>query len=405
MGGIGRRAFLGTGAAALLSHALPALGQDAPRRVKGVIWLWMGGGMSQIDTFDPKPGSPYAGQLRAIDSTVAGVQVCELLPGCAAAMKHLSLIRTVCTHEGDHARGTFLMHTGHLQDGGYGIPSIGTILAQELGNPESPLPKHVAIDPPRIPLGSPFGLDCLPVSLRSANDPIPNIRRSVEQSRDRDRLALLGEQNKDWNALRQQEEVLRLAAADDAAEDLMNTPELKVFNYLEEPAELRAAYGDRFGLNLLLARRLLQRGCAFVEVGMGGWDIHSDMPGNMKRRLPTLDAGLSTLVRDLVEKKMLSDVVVVLATEFGRTPSINAGMGRDRQADGFSVVLAGGALRGGKVYGDTGADGSHPTPPVSAPDLLATILRACGVNERTKYRSAGRMFRYVDGGEPIADLF
>jgi hypothetical protein len=405
MSGMRRREFLGASTAALLGGALPVFAQTPPRRIKGVIWLWMGGGMSQIDTWDPKPGTKYAGGLKAIDTALPGVQVCELLPKCASEMKRLTLLRTICSHEGSFERGSFLLHTGRPQDGGYGFPSIGTILAHELGDPASPLPKHIAIDPPLTPRGSPFGPDCLPFTVSRREDPIPNVRRQIDQKRDRDRTALLRAQDKDWATARLQEEVAKIGEAGAASDELMNTPHLTAFDVMQEPVGLRAAYGDRFGTNLLLARRLIQHGCAFVEVGMGGWAIHSDMPGNMKRMLPTLDSGLSTLVRDLADQKLLQDVLVVLATEFGRTPAINSGKGRDHHTDGFSVVLAGGGLKGGQVYGDTGPDGATPTPRVSVPDLHATIYGACGVDARKTYDAGGRTFHYVDGGTPIAELF
>jgi hypothetical protein len=297
------------------------------------------------------------------------------------------------------------MHTGHPGNGGYEFPSIGTILAHELGDPESPMPKHIAIDPPRIPQGSPFGPEFLPLRLGRFTDPIPNVRKGLETGRVKDRTDLLGAQDKDWTASRLQDEVARVAAAASESEALMNSSDLIAFNFMEESDGLRRAYGDRFGINLLLARRLIQHGCAFVEVGLGGWAIHSDSPGNMKRLLPTLDAGLGTLVKDLARLNLLQDVLVILATEFGRTPSINAGMGRDHHADGFSVVLAGGGLKGGRVHGDTGLDGLTPNLPVSVQDLHATIYQACGVDATKTYDAGGRRFRYVDGGSPIAGLF
>jgi hypothetical protein len=405
MSGINRREFLAVSAAVSLGCALPPAPQDPPRKIKGVIWLWMGGGMSQIDTWDPKPGHQNGGEFKAIDTAVHGVQLSQHLRVCASQMNHVSLIRSMSTHEGGHAHGTHLMHTGRRLEAGYEIPSIGTILAFELGRKDFPLPRHIAIDPPRIPQASPFGDDFRPFRLNSATDPIPNVRRGLESQREFERTKLLHQQDLDWETGRRQEEILRRAAASTACEDLMNTPLLKVFNYLEEPEDLRAEYGDRFGINCLVARRLLQAGCPFVEIGMGGWDIHGDVFGNLKRMLPTLDAGLGTLIKDLAAKDLMKDVLVVCATEFGRSPLINAGKGRDTHADGFSVVLAGGGLKGGRVHGDTGHDGQACAEPVSAPDLFATIYKACGVDWTKTYDAGGRTFRYVDGGAPIADLF
>jgi hypothetical protein len=405
MSGIDRRAFLCAGAAATLGCALPPVLPDPPRKIKGVIWLWMGGGMTQIDTWDPKPGHRNGGEFKAIDSSIPGIQISEMLPVCASQMKHLNLLRTICTNEGDFRRATFLMHTGRREDGGYRIPSIGTILSFELGRPDHPLPPQFALDPPLIPQGSPFGDEYLPVRLNNADNPISNVHRGVDSVRHADRTRLLHQQDRDWEQSRLQEEVARTKANSSKSEELMDSPLLNAFDYHAEPASLRDDYGDRFGINCLIARRLIQAGCAFVEIGMGGWDIHADVFGNLRRMLPTFDHGIGTLVRDLAEKNLLRDVLVVVATEFGRTPSINAGKGRDHHADGFSVVLAGGNLKGGRVYGGTGPDGATPTPRISVPDLFSTIYRACGVEATKTYEAGGRRFRYTDGGTPIAHLF
>ena len=406
MNAIGRRTFLGAGlAATVLARTLAAL-QAAPRRVKGVIWLWMGGGMSQWETWDPKPGTKVGGALKAIDTAVPGIQLSEFLPVCASQMKHLSIIRTMAHREGDSERATHLMHTG-VAPGGEEIPSIGTIVSFELAKPGFPLPSHVAIDPPVLPQSAVLGEDHQPFRVNNSPwNPIPNLRRNVDSQRDRERAVLVLEQNKEWGALRQQPEVRRLETGFARSEAVMNTPLLKAFNWPEEPEALRKDYGGRFGENCLLARRLVQAGCAFVEIGMGGWNQRSDFPGALKRMIPDLDRGLGTLVKDLSGKDLLRDVVVVCATEFGKTPDLNGGAGRDRWARGFSVVLAGGALAGGRVHGSTGAEGRECAPPVSPQDFLATVYKACGIDPDKEYPiEEGRTMKYAQGGKPVAELF
>jgi hypothetical protein len=405
MSGIRRREFLAAGAAATLGCVFPPALQDPPRKIKGVIWLWMGGGMSQIDTWDPKPGHKNGGDFKAIDTTVRDIQLSEHMHVCASQMQHLALIRSMATHEGSHEHGTYLMHTGRRLQGGYDIPSIGTVLAFELGRKQFPLPPHIAIDPPLIPQASPFGDEYLPFRLNNADNPIPNVRPTVDAATDRERALLLKSQNQEWGSDRRQEEVSRVEASRLKAEEMTATPLLEAFNYKAEPAALRAEYGDRFGINCLLARRLVEAGCAFVEIGLGGWDMRADNFGNLKRMLPTCDAGLGTLIKDLAGKNLIRDVLVVCATEFGRTPSINAGKGRDHHADGFTIVLAGGGLKGGRVHGNTGPDGQACADPVSPSDLFATIYKACGVDWTKTYDAGGRSFRYVQGGAPLADLF
>jgi uncharacterized protein DUF1501 len=384
MSGIGRRDFLkvslAAGAGLAGCRSTPSAQEATRAKSPGVIWLWMGGGMSQIDTFDPKPGTKFAGEFKAIDTSVPGVQFCELLPRSASQMKHLALIRSMKTGEGSLERGTALMHVGFEGVPGTDYPSIGTVVAHELGNKDFPLPRFLTLDPPLIPSSGVFGEECRPFRLQNADEPIPNLRPSVERQRERDRLALLGEQTAEWEKEHGGEAAERLQAAARQAENLMNSPLLRAFNYKTEPEALRRKYGDRFGTNCLLARRLVQAGCPFVEIGLGGWDIPSDHFSAYRRLLPTLDQAFGTLIEDLAEKDMLRETMVVLATPFGRTPDTNAGKGRDRRADGFSIVLAGAGLRPGVVYGSTGADGHDCIDPVTPSRLFTTLYRALGID-------------------------
>jgi hypothetical protein len=304
------------------------------------------------------------------------------------------------------------MHLGIQPVQGLEVPPMGTVVSYEKGKKDFPLPHYIAIDPPLIPQASTFGDDYMPFRLNNADNPIPNIRRNVDAGRDKARAALLLDQNKEWDAKRQQKEVAKVEAAYEKSEDVMTTDLLKAFNYGSEPAELRKQYGDRFGINCLLARRLVEAGCSFVEIGMGGWDMHADVFGNCKRMLPTLDAGMGTLIKDLADRNMLKETLVIWAGEFGRTPSINAGRGRDHHADGFSVVMAGGGLAGGRVWGNTGPNGDQCMQPVPIHNLFATMYAACGIDGNKKYETEGRKIKYVSqngsistSGTPIKELF
>ncbi len=421
--GFNRRSFLkfslGAGAgvaAASLPHSVLARQTAAKaaggKTARAVILLWMGGGPTHIDTFDPKPGQKNGGEFKAIDTTAPGVKFSEHMVECAKAAKHMAVIRSMNTMEGAHERGTSLMHIGINPVQGLEIPPTGTVISYEKGRKDFPLPHFVAIDPPLIPQASTFGDDYMPFRLNNADNPIPNIRSQVDRNRDKERATLLLEQNKDWDSKRQQNEVTKVEAGYVKSEDVMNTPLLKAFNYHEEPNELRTRYGDRFGINCLLARRLVEAGCSFIEIGMGGWDMHNDCFNSCKRMLPTLDKGMGTLIQDLAEKSLLNEVMVMWAGEFGRTPDVNAGKGRDHWANGFSVVLAGGGLGGGRVYGDTGANGHSLSKPVAISSLFATIYKACGIDPDKKYETEGRKIKYasVNGNsastvKPIMELF
>jgi hypothetical protein len=418
--GFSRRSFLrfslGSGAglaAAGLPHSVLAQQTVAKQReaagkgAKTVIMLWMGGGPTQYETFDPKPGTKNGGPYKAIDTTIPGVKFGELMPVCASQAKHMSVIRSMATGEGAHERGTSLMHIGTQPIQGLDIPATGTVISYEKGDKKFPLPHFVAIDPPLIPQSAVFGEDYLPFRLNNADNPIPNIRRNVDAGRDKERAALLLDQNKDWDAKRQQKEVAKVEAAYVKSEDVMNTPLLKAFNYNEEPADIRSQYGGRFGVNCLLARRLAQAGCSFIEIGLGGWDMHDNIAGGCKGRVPELDKGMGTLIKDLAEKDMLKDVMVLWAGEFGRTPDVNGGGGRDHWANGWSVVMAGGGLGAGRVHGDTGPSGAGCNKPVNINDFFATLYRACGIDWTKKYDTEGRKIKYVarETAKPIATFF
>lgn len=373
-----RRAFLKAGLALGMAGSRAwADGQEGTRaKGKGVIFLWMGGGMSQIDTFDPKPGGP----IKSIETSVKGVQFSELLPRCASQMHQMALIRSMATREGSHELGTHLMHVGFPKVPGVAYPPFGSVVAHELGRKDFVLPRFIAIDPPPIPTSAAFAEDCRPFRIQNADNPIPNLKATVDAARERDRLELLREQTAEFEKEHGGEEAARLQESAKQAERLMGSPLLKAFDWKSEPEELRKEYGDRFGINCLLARRLVEAGCPFVEIGMGGWDIHSDMFDACKRILPTLDQGVGTLIKDLAARGSLKDVLVVLATEFGRTPDVNAGKGRDIHANGFSVLLAGAGLKRGVVYGSTGDDGRQCLDPVSPAQLFATLYAALGID-------------------------
>jgi hypothetical protein len=389
---IDRRSFLKSGAGLVaMAGPLAARAQDPPK-VRGVIWLWMDGGMSPSLTWDPKDN----GKAKAIETTVPEIQVSEHMKVSALQMKTLSIIRSVSHGMMDHDLASWAMHTAPHSAFQTDLPLIGTILANELGKKETPLPPHLVVDGPSFPEAPVFGERVLPFRIESLRDPIPNLRRSVDLTRDRERAGLLLEQNKEWGGLRRQREVARVENGVGVSERVMNTPLIRAFHYLEEPDELRAAAGEGFGEGCLMARRLILADCAFVEVGLRGWYTRPTVA-----MASILDKGLGTLVQDLVAKNLLRETLVVCATAFGRS----ANMSQAPAPRGFSVVLAGGTLAGGRVYGDTGAGGVNCKAPVSIQDLFSTIYKACGLSSDKEYERDSRKFKYVAGGKPIDDLF
>ena len=413
--GVSRRHFLrfGLGAAAASAAGLhlPALvqGQESQARGSGkaVIVLWMGGGPSQLDTWDPKPGQKNGGPVKVIETAVRGLHLPQAMERIARQMKHISLLRAVTTMEAAHERGAHLLHTCFSPIPGQDFAAMGTVVAAELTRKDFPLPSFVAVSPPPIPQSSAFGEEFQAFTVNNIDNPIPNVLRAGGVSADRQqaREELLDAQNDEFEGRRQGREIEKVRAAVQKAEDLMTTPLLQAFNVKSEPEDLRKEYGGYFGQNCLLARRLVQAGVKFVEIGLGGWDTHSNNFESVDRILREhLDPGMGTLVKDLDQKGMLKDTIVLWMGEFGRTPEINSGGGRDHWCKAFSVAMAGGGV-GGRVIGATDKAGMEiQDRPVTVPELFATVYRHLGIPENNHYIVNARKVKYSYGGKPIKEL-
>lgn len=405
-----RRRFLGLGTGGAMSAMLSACqAQDPPppnpepapppqakppappRKVKSVIWLWMGGGQCAFETWDPKPGKPAGGGVKAIDTNVPGIRVSERLRLSAGQMNRLSLVRSVSTYEEKPATAEYLMHCGIYPNCADSDICLGTILAYELWDRQSGAPPFVAIHPPRIPVAGPLGSEFLPVDLTDA-DPY-RVHEGSEARR-----TLLAEQEQEWTSSRIQRSVGLAAPTRAAAFRRIDSTWRQALDVTHEPAELRATYGPGFGQSCLKARRLVRAGVAVVEIGLHGWDDPAKVPGLCTE----FDAGFGTLIRDLGDKEMLRDTVVIGVGPFGRSPRQGAGGVRNPWAGAFTVVLAGGTLAGGRVVGDTGPDGDQCQQPVPVHNLFATLFQACGVDGNKKYDNEGRKVKYVSQNASVS---
>jgi hypothetical protein len=392
-------------------------------KVDHCVMIWLGGGACHIDTWDPKikgdakakkPGSYYD----PIDTAIEGVQVCEHLPKCASILDRFNPIRSV-HHEviDEHAAATYRMHTGRSTSGTIVYPSVGSIVASELGAASDTAPAYVLIGYPNVTRGPGFlGVKAGYVYLTSTSEGpnglsrFPGInderqgRREQLLSRVRDiyRQRTAGDKrigNYDSTI----EEALRLSGPDF----------MTAFDLDQEPADLRARYGGEFGQRCLLSRRLIERGVRFIEcshnlnfVNGTGWDTHNEGQLNQHLLIQELDGAISTLVLDLEEKKLLDRTLIVISTEFGRPAKFDGGGGRGHQSKAFSVVLAGGGLQTGKVIGETDELGqSIVKHPVSVPDLHATIHWSMGINPSKELYAGDRPVPITDGGKPIKELF
>jgi hypothetical protein len=429
------RSLLAGGAAAFAARAgfgaeTPVV--EAPRgsvagplrgRAESCIFLWLGGGMCHVDTFDPKtlgdPVTKKAGSAYpAIPSAIRDVQVCEHLKRTADLLDRGIVLRT-CFHDQneEHARPTNLFKTGRPTSDTIIYPSIGSIISHERGPRTEGVPPYVVMGYPNVTrgpgfLGAKYGYiyltdtDAGPAGLRRPDE--------ITDERSRRRLLLL-------DGLREQYRTR--TAGDDRTADYdavigeaqrLGGPEfLNVFDLKREPDAVRNRFGDEFGQRCLLARRLVQTGVRYVEVSFNlnfingtGWDTHTHGQKEQHKLIQSLDVALSALLEDLEKHKLLDSTLVVLATEFGRPPEFDGGGGRGHQASTFSTVLFGGGLKTGQVVGQTDELGKKPlTDPISLPDWHATIHAAMGIDPAGELYAGDRPVPITDYGKPIARLF
>lgn len=406
---------------ASLSGWLPLLAQQGAAqggKHKSCILLWMDGGPSHIDTFDPKPDAVerIRGELKPIATSIAGIQVSERFPKLAALMQHAAILRGMSTEEADHGRARIYMHTGYKPEAaGVSYPSLGAIVSAEIGDPDAPLPNYVVTGLPGLKQTS------LATSVVGSGYLGPRHQPLVPSAAGLENLQPLASDFDERVAVLEQLEqgfarTTRSSAANAHQTILARTVQLirsgkgkTAFDLSQEPAEARAAYGETgLGRSCLLARRLVEAGVAFVEISVPGWDTHDERTAETAKGLMTqVDAGMATLVSDLKSRGLLDSTLIIWMGEFGRTPQTNGKGGRDHYARAWSTVLAGGGIQGGQAIGKTDRDGAAVTErPISVVDFMATVCQILGI-DYTKKREMpnGRPIRLVDkGAKPIKEL-
>jgi len=430
---LSRRDLLKVGAAGIAGYSqcgwFEAMAQDVathPQRRRSCILLWLDGGPATIDMFDLKPGHRNGGPFHETTTSVPGVRVSEHMPRLARNMHDVAIIRSMNTREGDHGRANTFMRTGFPPGTPLRYPSIGAMVAKELANDETPLPNFVALFPqgPQESYGSGFlGPRYAPLIVQGGNNQpvqngagfgltarIPNIDppSGLTQAQIDPRIDLLMDMERDFASRYPGLSPNSHASAYDRAVRLMRSAASSAFNLEDEPTALREQYGrNRFGQGCLLARRLVERGVPFVEVSLGNWDTHGQNFSAVQNLSNILDPAWGTLMEDLRDRGLLSSTLIICMGEFGRTPRINGGAGRDHWPNSFSVVLAGGGIRGGQAYGQTSADGMMvESAPTNVKSVMATVWRALGVDfTRLNMSNVGRPIRLADvGAVPIADI-
>ncbi|HEX5106380.1 MAG TPA: DUF1501 domain-containing protein [Pirellulaceae bacterium] len=400
-----RRTFLGgllAGGAAALSLPGVSLADDLPaaadlkQQNKRALFIWLAGGASQFEMWDPKPGRDTGGPFRTVQTAVPGYHVCELMPKLAARMNKLAVVRSLNTQISEHGQAADLMSTGWPKEPALAHPEIGVVLAKELALQESLLPDYVSLftttEGRRRPetgfLSRRHGALLLEDSLEPGNIDLPAGLTSDQHAAREDLRAALSRRFADRRAGSDLVEGYNAAYA--RVRGLMRSDRL--FDLDQEPAVARGRYGKTpFGEHCLLARRLLEAGVPMVKVARGFWDSHHDNFESHRELVPDFDHVLSALLDDLEERGMLSSTLVFVLSEFGRTPKINQDVGRDHYADAWSLAAAGCGIRGGAVYGKTDDDGVKVVEgETSAGDVAATIFQAVGIDPAKHYQVGQR---------------
>ena len=414
---ISRRSFVKTGISSFLgliamqhfgSNSLAQL-EDIVPRAKHCIVLFMSGGASQLDTFDPKPGTQNGGPFAAIPTSAKGIQVSEHLPNVAEQAHHLSVIRSMVSREGNHERARYLLHTGYAPGGAVRHPTLGSITSYYLEDELLDLPSCVNINSPTYSGGF-LGATHDPFVVKNPMEPVEDISypAQMDTHRFRERLKMLRTIEKDFIAKRTGRSTEAHEAIYKKADELINSPKIDAFRLDEEPLAVQEAYGmNRFGQGCLMARRLVEAGVKFVEVSLDGWDTHQNNFDRTKELLDMVDPAYAMLLKDLSERDLLDETIVLWLGEFGRTPKINENDGRDHHTNGWSAVVAGGGVRGGQTVGSTNEDGSEVVSgAVGVPDLFASLCFALGIDkDEENYSRSGRPIRVVNDGSVVEELF
>ncbi|MFQ3592450.1 MAG: DUF1501 domain-containing protein [Gemmataceae bacterium] len=388
-------AGLGAGFFGLANFARPETAAQLASQQKRVLVIWLSGGVSQLETWDPKPGTDTGGPFQTISTSVPGIHLCELLPYTAKQMHRLALIRSINTEEDSHGKASIIMHTGRRSE-------PGIVCAKLLNDESNPLPGYIHISPRgtgdiNVADAAFLGARFAPVALDDGKAPL-NIDRPANLSVEADRLRHEVRQKASDRFLqrRRTAQTEAYTATYDQAAGLMKKRSL--FDSSTEPMAIRERYGlHDFGRHCLMARRLLEGGATFVKVTHSNYDSHHENFDFHIEQLGEFDRPFATLLDDLHDRGLLESTLVIVMSEFGRTPKINRNYGRDHWSKAWSIALGGCGIQGGAVFGKTNANGTAVTEGmVNGGHLFHTYLKALGLDGKKNW--------YIDKRPiPIAD--
>jgi uncharacterized protein (DUF1501 family) len=402
---LGTSAVFGSLVARYLAPGSALAAGASQAKARACILLWLNGGPSHIDTFDPKPGRTTGGPFKAIATRAKGMMLSEHLPHLAERGDRIALVRSMSSKEGNHVRAQYYVHTGYAPNPTVVHPSLGGWTSARLADARSELPSFVSIGGPSFGAGF-LGVQNGPFVMQKAGTPPPDVALvpGVDTARFERRRAALDAMEDRFAHVTGDAKVDGRRQVYAKAVRLMQSPKLDAFDLTAESDATKKAYGDTdFGRGCLVARRLVERGVRFIEVVLDGWDTHQNDFERTTTLMGTLDPAFAALLDDLGSKGLLASTLVACMGEFGRTPHINGNDGRDHWPGAWSAVLAGAGVRGGVVHGATDDDGAQVAGPVtSVPDLLATMATIVGLDPaHTEMSPVGRPISVTDGGAAI----
>jgi hypothetical protein len=386
-------------------------------KAKSVIYIYLPGGFSTQETFDPKPFAPaeYRGPLSSIDTSITGIKFSELLKDTAKIADKITVIRSMNHNEAAHERGTHNMFTGWRPSPAIQYPSIGSIVGHELGGKNN-LPPYITV--PNVPnefagagyLSHSYSSFSLGGNPEDPNFKVRDLRlpEGISAQRFDKRKKMLEVVNKNFDTTQKSDALVAMNSFYENAFELMDSnAAIEAFDLSLEKDETKETYGkNSAGMRMLLSRRLVEAGVRFITMTYGGWDHHDNIATNMQTQLPPFDKAFSSLILDLESRGLLESTLVVVGTEFGRTPKINPTAGRDHWPKLYSGIMAGGGIKSGIVYGSSNDTATDPLDnPVSVEDWASTIYTLLGINPEKHIMAPGnRPVKIVDGGKPILEI-
>jgi len=416
-----RREFLKIGALGAGALTLPGLlaaraqAKAAGRKVKdtSVVWIWLAGGPTHVETFDPHMQAPveYRSTTGEVATKLPGVTIGGTFPKIGSVLDKMAIVRSFAHNNSGHVGGTHFVMTGYdnrtIDNGGQPIrPSLGSIVARVRGtnHPITGMPTYVSMN--RIRVDGPAFLGTPYAAFDPNGQALKNLSLAVTEKRVDDRRALLASLDKMNSVVDRSGAMEGMDRFEEQAFNLVLGGAPEAFNLSKENPKTVARYGKGVGEQLLRARRLCEAGCGFVTLQYSGWDMHRDIKANMQKRSPELDRAISAFVQDVHQRGLSDQILLVVTGEFGRTPKVNRTAGRDHWAPLSTLALSGGGLKMGQVVGESTPKGDVPrTKPIRPQDLMATVFHVLGIDPQTQFmNNAGRPTYMLEEGHPIEAL-